>query len=202
MLKKIAHARALEPARQCRLSQPARLLLDDGMTPAAYLDALIAGGHQRDAVLFLAQALPAREAVWWGCVCARASLTGDAPPPVAAAQDAAQDWVYQPTDANRRRAFECAQATDFQWPSSWAAVAAFWSGGSMAPPGAPAVPPAPNLAGDAVSAAVILSAVWHRPELAPARLATFIDSGIDIARGGNGRIRNPEPAASPEETVP
>jgi hypothetical protein len=195
MLKKIAHARALEPARQCDLSQPARQLLDTGMTPAVYLDALVAGGHQMDAVRFLSQALPIREAVWWGCVCARTSLTEDAPPPVLAAQNAAQAWVYQPTDAHRRQAFECAQATDFQWPSSWAAVAAFWSGGSMAPPGNPIVPPPLHLAGNAVSAAVILSAVRHKPELASSRFAAFIDSGTDIASGGNGRIRELEPAA-------
>src|SRR5262249_60276058 len=72
---------------------------------------------------------------------------------------AAEAWVYKPTEENRRAAMSKAQATQFDTPCAWAAVAAFWSGGSMAPPDVPVVPPPPFLIGRAVSGAVMRAAV-------------------------------------------
>jgi hypothetical protein len=190
---KIGYERASEPAQRCALGEAARGLLDPHASPADFLDRLMGAGHLADAVRFLAQALPAREAVWWSCLAARlaqrdadAQATGAQ---VQAAQRAAESWVFQPSEDNRRLAHASAQATDFQSPASWAAMAAFWSGGSMAPPSAPAVPVPAGLVGQAVSAAVILAAVQHRPEQAPVRLAELLEDGLDIARGGNGRRR-------------
>jgi hypothetical protein len=189
---KIGYERASEPAQRCALGEAARSLLDPRASPADFLDRLMESGHLADAVRFLAQALPAREAVWWSCLAARlaqrdadAQVTGE----VQAAQRAAESWVFQPSEDNRRRAHASAEATDYQSPASWAAMAAFWSGGSMAPPSAPAVPVPAGLVGQAVCAAVILAAVQHRPEQAPARLAELLEDGLDIARGGNGRRR-------------
>jgi hypothetical protein len=81
-----------------------------------------------------------------------------------------------------------AQTSGFSSPEAWAAVAAFWSEGSMAPPDQPAVPPAPHLAGTAVSGAIMLAAVRGRPERRLERLACFLDAARDIARGGAGRL--------------
>jgi Family of unknown function (DUF6931) len=70
----------------------------------------------------------------------------------------------------------------------WAAVAAFWSGGSMAPPDLPAVPPAPHLTGVAVAGAVSLAAVRSDPSLADDKRRRYIEIALDIANGGNGRL--------------
>ena len=63
----------------------------------------------------------------------------------------------------------------------------------MAPPGQPAVPPAPHLVGTAVAGAVTLAAVRGDPSRQAARLARFLAGLRDIAAGGAGRL-GPEPA--------
>lgn len=186
-LSKVAAGTAAEICRQVQLGDEAQALLSDGMTPAEFLDLLTKQGHDADAARFLAHALPKREAVWWACLCARASLATDAKPALLDALKAAEAWVYKPVEENRRAAMARAEAVGFESPASWAAVAAFWSGGSMAPPDAPAVPPGEALTGVAVAGAVILAAVQTEPERAAERYRLFLAQGIDIANGGSGR---------------
>lgn len=169
------------------LEPEARALLDAGATPAEYLARLVENTRYHDAARFLAHALPKREAVWWACLCARETLAGDAPPERRAAIEAAEAWVYQPTEENRRTTMARAERAGYDNPSSWAAMAAFWSGGSMAPEGSPEVPPGATLTAIAVGGAVILAAVQHQPEHAEERFASFFTQGIDVANGGNGR---------------
>lgn len=154
---------------------------------ATALARIVETGMMVDATRFMAHALPKREAVWWACMCARATAP-DAPPPDAEAVTAAEAWVRKPEEDLRRAAMARAEATGFQSPEAWAAVGAFWSGGSMAPPGQPVVPPADHLTGVAVASAVLLAAVRRAPEKAEGTLRRFIDSGLDIAAGGSGRI--------------
>jgi hypothetical protein len=161
-----------------------------GSTSAAVaLLRLEEAGLCNDAARLAAHALPKREAVWWACMCARAIPDAALPPADLAALVAAEAWVRKPgDDAVRRAAWAAAQATAFSSPEAWAAVAAFWSGGSMAPEGQPAVPPADHLTGVAVGGAVVLAAVRGKPERADARLRTFLASARDIADGGAGRL--------------
>ena len=77
---------------------------------------------------------------------------------------AAEEWVYQPTEDNRRQAMAYAEAAEFKTASSWAATAAFWSAGSMAPADVPIVPPAFDLTAKAVTGAVLLAAASAEPE--------------------------------------
>lgn len=154
--------------------------------PAAVV-ALAEAGMVNDAARLVAHALPKREAVWWACMCARATET--APPPAdAEALVAAETWVRKPEEANRRQAMAKAEAAGFRTPESWAAIGAFWSGGSMAPAGQPVVPPGDHLTGLAVAGAVALAAVRKHPERAEATLRAFLASAFDIAAGGAGRI--------------
>jgi hypothetical protein len=111
------------------------------------------------------------------------------PPVVVAAIDAAEAWVYRPSEETRRAAMDRAQATKFDHPGVWAAVGAFWSGGSMAPLDLPAVPPAEHLTGIAVAGAVNLSAVMRQPQYAKDKLKSFLGQAVDIANGGTGRPR-------------
>ena len=103
-------------------------------------------------------------------------------------REGAEDWVRHQTDAYRRAAMARAQAAGFSSPEAWAAVAAFWSGDSMAPPEAPKVPPEPHLTGLAVAGSVALAAVRGRAVRRDERLRHFLGSVRDIASGGPGRL--------------
>lgn len=186
-LKKIAGPKAEAYCADLELDEAALALLTPELTPAQYLDRLIEARHHNDAVYFLARALPKREATWWACLAARGSLGEKPRPEWLKALAAAEQWVYKPSEENRRACQSAAEAAGFDHPASWAAMAAFWSTGSMAPPGLPAVPPAEGFTGKAASGAVILSAVLAEPEKAPEKLALSLRQGIDIAKGGDGR---------------
>ena len=164
-----------------------KLAAPDGIPPAQFVAELVAAKRFEEAVQFMAFALPPREAVWWACLCARTALRDPVPPEIAAAVNAAETWVRQPTDENRRAAMASAQATNFQSPAAWAAVAAFWSGGSMAPPNVPDVLAPAHLLGCAVTGAVALTAVVTEPQFADQKRARFVAAAVDIANGGNGR---------------
>jgi hypothetical protein len=166
----------------------ATIAVEGCATVPAALAALEAGGFQAEAARLIAYALPKREAVWWACMCALHTAPPDLPEPDRAAREAAELWVRQPTDPIRRAAMACAHATAFGTPEAWAAVAAFWSGDSMAPEGQPAVPPAPHLTGTAIAGAVALSAVRGDVSRRSARLQRFLESGRNIAAGGPGRL--------------
>jgi hypothetical protein len=180
---------AAEAVKPLSLKPEAMALLQPQASVPEFLSALIAAGLMNDAVAVMAQALPKREAVWWACLAARTLVDAETAPPVIAAIEAAEAWVYKPTEELRRAAMERAQATGFDHPGVWAAVGAFWSGGSMAPPNVPAVPPAEHLTGLAVSGAVNLAAVIRQPEQAPAKLKAFMEQAVDIANGGSGRLK-------------
>ncbi|MBC7938943.1 MAG: hypothetical protein H7Z19_04130 [Chitinophagaceae bacterium] len=167
--------------------------LAGAQTAAEGIERLEAAGFRNDALRLAAHALPKREAVWWACMCAAAVPDPKLSPADAAAGAAAEAWVRKSADEPlRRAAWDAAQKTAFQSPEAWAAVATFWSGGSMSPEGQPVVPPGENLTGVAVSGAVMIAAVRGHPERAAARIGRFLSAARDIAVGGAGRI-------SPEE---
>jgi len=153
----------------------------------AALAKLIEADRLADAVRLVAHALPKREAVWWACMCARAVPDAALPAVDAEALERAEQWVRRPDDAARRAAMAAAERGKFDSPEAWAAVGAFWSGGSIAPEGQPPVPPPDHLSGTAVSGAVILASVRIKPERQAARFARFLEGARDIAGGGAGR---------------
>lgn len=163
-------------------------LLEGTIDAAEGIARLEQGGRLNDALRLVAHALPRREAVWWACMCARGVPDPAAKPEDLAALEAAERWVRRPDEANRRAAMAAAEKTGFRSSEAWAAVGAFWSGGSMAPEGQPVVPPAEHLTGVAVAGAVVLAAVRNAPQMADARYARFLVSARDIALGGAGRI--------------
>jgi hypothetical protein len=185
-LRKITALAATEVAAGLELSEKAAAALKPGLRPGEYLGILIDAGLWPDAIRFLAFALPRREGVWWACLAARGSLGPDAPPGQEASIVAAEEWVYRPTDEARRNAFALAEKIGFDSPAAYAALGAYWSQGSLAPPGMPEVPPDPALSPTAVASAVLLAAVIREPHKAEAKYRALMTSGIDIANGGNG----------------
>ncbi len=183
---KIKAATAQEAYGGFTPSADAQPHLTPGIDPLAFADRLAAAALFADAVEFYARALPKREAVWWACGCARDLPLAAGPPELAQAVKAAEDWVYRPTEENRRAAEKAGNAIKASHPARWAAMAAFWSGGSMAPAGAPEVKPAEDFTAKAVSGAVQMAAGLD-PVLVPARRMRFLAAARNIANGGNGR---------------
>jgi hypothetical protein len=172
---------AIEICAVAGIGDGARALLRDQIAPREYLDALVAQEHFQDAIRFLAHALPKREAVWWAWVCARRAAGAEPAPRIKASLDATEKWIAQPTDDHRRTAMTVAEAAGMDTPAGCAGLAAFFSGASLAPPDAPAVPPGEHLTAKAVSGAVIVAALAPQPEKAPEKFRAFIDQGLDVA---------------------
>lgn len=155
---------------------------------AEAIDRLEAGGFPIEATRLLAHALPKREAIWWACMCAAHTAPTNLPEPDRLARQAAEHWVRQPTDKNRRGAMRLADATTLGTPDALCAYAVFWSGETIGPEDQPPVPPTPHMAGKMVAAAVFLAAVRTVPSRQQARLMRFLEAGRNIASGGPGRL--------------
>ena len=172
-----------------QLDAEAQARIGDCRNPVEALDRLERAGLLIEATRLVAHALPAREAVWWACACSRHSAASGANPATETAiRDAAEAWVRKPSDELRRAAMKKAEEAGFGSPEAWAAVAAFWSGDSMAPPEAPKVPPQPHFTGLAVAGSVALAAARGRATRREARLKQFLGAAKDIAAGGAGRL--------------
>ncbi len=182
-------------AQRAELGEPARALLQPGLTSGQYLERLIAQGELASAVRFLAWALERREAVWWACRCV-ALVTGDNDrKQELAALEAARAWVAAPSEESRRLAETTAAAADYATPAGCVALAAFWSGGSLAPPKLEAVPPAEHLLPGAVANGILLAAVKRYPAKADEKYRQFLAVGKDIV-AGTDRWKEEQPAAT------
>jgi hypothetical protein len=165
------------------------------------LDQLIAAAEFPEAIRFLAHELPKREAVWWACLCVRKAAGADPPAPLAEALRAAEAWVADPTEENRRLARPAAEAAGYGTAAGCAAAAAFWSGGSLAPPDLPPVAPGEHLTAHGAASAVMLAAVASEPETAPDKSREFLRLGLEVAEGAHPWPQA-ERKASPAEPAP
>jgi hypothetical protein len=184
-LAKVTAKTAAEVCKKFPLGDEAKKLLTDTMAPKQFLDVLLEKKHYHDAIRLLANAVPKREAVWWACLCARSIVGAKPEPKVAAALQAAEKWVADPSEDNRRAAMPLAEAAEFGTPAGCAAVAAFWSGGSLGPPNVPPVPPPDHLTAHGAACAVLLAAVASQPEKAPDKYKKFLALGVEVASGTN-----------------
>jgi Family of unknown function (DUF6931) len=177
---------AAEAARHAALSEEARALLSDDLAPGRYLEVLTSRAFWADAVRFVASALPKREAVWWAYLCARQAHGESPPETIAATLDAVHRWVAEPDEANRRAAQAAAEQAGAGTPAGSAALAAFWSEGSLGPASLEtAVPPADHLTARGVAGAVLLAAVMNEPVKAAEKFRRFLALGRDIGAGKN-----------------
>ena len=186
-LKKVVAEKAKDITQHFELTEEFQPVLDDEVPPAEFLQTLVDNGHYHDAITFLAHSLPPREAVWWACVCCRYFLEGS-DVKYQLALNAAEAWVYDPSEQNRRIAEKYAEEGDYATPASWAAAAAFWSGGSITKENDPAMEPPAFLYAHAVTGSVVMAAGWYEPDEddMKQRFETYLKHGISIANGGNG----------------
>ena len=184
-----APASALPPGRGtaelCAVSdlgdEAKALIAGEVPAPRAYIAQLIERELHGDAIRFIAHALPRREAVWWAWVCARKVAGAEPKPTIKAALDATERWIVQPTEEHRRQALHFGEAADFGTPAGCAALAAFMSAGSLAPPNAPPVPPDEFMTAKAVAGSVTLAAVTVEPERAAEKFVEFAKVGLEVA---------------------
>jgi hypothetical protein len=162
------------------LGEAATALLRDELAARDYLNLLLENHHFPDAVRFIAHSLPKREAVWWGWYCARRTAGPDPKGTFQAALNATEQWISQPTEENRRAAYACGEAAEFGTAAGCACLGAFFSGGSLAPPNCPVVPPGDFLTAKAVSGAVIFAAISSEPEKAEEKFRAFLDQGVGV----------------------
>ena len=155
---------------------------------ASALSRLEAAGFTAEALRLLAHALPAREGVWWACMCASSTAPRDLGADDRLARETAELWARQPSDELRHLAMSHAEAGGCTTAEAWAAIAAFWSGESIGRAGHPVVTPVPGQGNGAVGAAVTLAGVRGDGKRHGARLKRMLDSGREIASGGTGRL--------------
>jgi len=181
----VIDTKAVDVCKLFKLSDPAGPLLTDGQTLATFVHLLMEKKLPQDAVQVLAHGLPKRPGVWWACWGCR-QVFGEKPAAeVAAALEAAEKWAADPGEDNRRAAWAAAEAAGLGSPAGCAAAAAFWSGGSLAPPNLPAVPPPDHLTAHAAASAVLLAAVLTEPEKAAEKHRRFLALGVEVANGTN-----------------
>ncbi len=199
------------------------LVTSQGLEPTTPVAEVVSSLEQAEmlpeAVRALAMALGKREAVQWACLCVEAvGKEPEAPKPTdleRACLESARKWVADPVEPNRRGAGKLAEEAEYQTASACAALAAYLSGGSLAPEGLHEVPPADGLTGQAVAASVTLTAVTHKPEQAAERFKVILEQGRTVAQGqvpwplnemleatdqGSGGDSSPSPPTEPGDS--
>lgn len=170
----LAVTRAMALPATAQISDEAKAVLVEDVPPLQFVELLASREQFVDALRVVAHSLTKRSAVLWACQCVRAVMGGDLSPQDEAALEAAESWAENPDEERRRKAQAAAEAAEHKTPAAWCAMAAFWSHGSMGPPTAPTVPPAPHLTGHAVAGAVMMAAVVRQPEKAADKYKTFL----------------------------
>ncbi len=151
--------------------------------PLAFLRSLAASATPEDAIAFCAYVLPRREAVWWACQCVRGLIPARSEAEEAGLA-AAEAWVREPEEERRVQALRLGMGADRGLPTTWLALAAAWSGGSMTPPeDGVAVPAPPHLTAQAARAAVLIALARIGARERAASLATCLDGGLKLAGG-------------------
>jgi FHA domain len=169
----VVSAAALPEVAQ--LSDASKAMLVDDMPVPQFVELLASREQFLDALRVVAHSVAKRSAVDWACRCVRAAGGDDLTPADEAALKAAEAWAAEPSEDRRRKAEAAAAAAEHKTPASWAATAAFWSSGSMAPPTSPVIPPAAHLTGHAAAGAAMLAAVARQPEKAPEKYQKFLE---------------------------
>jgi hypothetical protein len=179
-------AKAATAAEICTRFDPkkeARLLLRDDMGLREFTEALVANKQCLVGIDFIAHALPAREAVWWGCLCLQHACGSNLSPPDKVACKAAVQWVLEPTEENRAAAKAPAEAAGPASPAGALAAAANQTGGNLAPPQAPPMPPGAFAPAKAVAGAVKLATTKGDPVKIADTQRLFVELGIGVTEG-------------------
>ena len=185
----LTSARAWRRVKWTRAGQVAAML--DGLVdlealydqPPSVAFAALRSVDLAQAARFLAQCLPRMEALRWAAACLGTMPTVEQPARLVA-KKAVNRWLAEPSDSNRRIAYEAGQIVGWASAEGAACLSVFLSGGSIAPEAQEqGVPPAPGAFGQAVAGSVLMSAFGEGPQSFDQRLAANIDLGEKAAAG-------------------
>ena len=182
-LIKVNAVKAADICAQFYLPQEARQQLRCKMSPQEFVAALLEKRQYLEGIDFVAHALPAREAIWWGCLCLQHACGDSLSLTEKAACRAAVQWVLQPTEENRAAAKAPADKAGPTNPAGALAAAANQTGGSVAPANAPCMPQGPFAPAKAVAMAVKLASNKGDPTKMADRHESFVRLGIGVAEG-------------------
>src|SRR5437867_5930132 len=172
---------AVEVCRQFFLGDVAKKLLTDRLTAEQFLQLLIENKQYIDAVRVLAYALSTRQAIVWASFCARHYSEANPSEESLTALEAVDKWLAEPDDDKRRETMNAAKLARFDTPAGSAALAVFFSGGSLAPADAPVVPPSESLTPNSVVGTVLLATLLKEPEKAEEKYQFFLAQGLKNA---------------------
>jgi hypothetical protein len=146
----------------------------------AFCRALLDGDIPEEAVTFCAYLLPRRVAVWWG----HQSL--NRLKDVLEEQDRsmlalAEEWIREPEEDRRYAALDAAMGARAKTPGVWVALAAGWSGGSLAPRGMAPVSPPPYLTARAVNTAILAALARIPIAQRKTTLRDLVEMGVGLA---------------------
>jgi len=182
--KKVVAEKASDIIEADQLSAGSRPLLNNEDSPRDFVHKLAAAEKWPDAVTVMANCLPRREAVWWVCVCSRKIQNGDD----VKALEAAEQWVFKPTDEGRVLAFREAQNSTSSSAAALAALAVASSQSRLSMDERTEIRLDASTFPSLVAAAILVAEekVAENEGASPFRL--FLDMGENIAQGGNGRV--------------
>ncbi|MEM8731342.1 MAG: hypothetical protein AAGF79_15640 [Pseudomonadota bacterium] len=179
-----------EPAAKLLARASARLTAPIEAPASASVDVVLAELEAKDELFdmlhLIAVALPARERVWWACLAARDYLgpkSDEDPAPL----KAAEAWVYEPSDDNRTMASDAIDAAYVDDNTIHCAMAALYSDGTLGP-GDLAKFPAPAGVAEAAAFGMNMVALGELSDRFEEHGRLLVDRGVDIGRGGNGRM--------------
>lgn len=194
--KKIVAERACDIIDAHKLSNSAVEFLNSELSPESLINKLSEASKWPDAIMVMANALPRREAVWWACVCSRrmASIAGDETEK--RALNAAEKWVYKPSDEGRSESFRLAQDSNTSSAGTLIALAVAYSENKLAVVMDQEIELDSSSFTQIVTAAVLTAANESPKEQIDDQYRIFINSGKDIAKGGNGQVNEKQKSKS------
>jgi hypothetical protein len=173
---------------RAKVSDEAKALLTKESSTKEFIALLMEKELFKDALRMVAYLLPKREAVGWGCLCARHASVGPKGKPLPEVHAAVERWVSAPTDEHRWAARQAANKEKSKSPSGMLAMAAFFAGPSMTPPNAPTTPPPAHLTSELVAGAVVVAGVATEPEKAKEKYGVFMQKAMALI----ARLQNPQ----------
>jgi hypothetical protein len=159
------------------LSAPAQALVREDSTPASYLDSLEKEKLYQDALKFLAHKMPVDAGVKWACASIRELQSPEKKQQKNQPLEASEQWTKTPGDQTRWAAKKAADNSDMRGPAKLVANAVFLSGGSIAGPGAPEIPPPRGAAQKLIAGSVQIAVVSYTPEKSDERYKRAIAMG-------------------------
>ncbi len=185
-LKMLSQEPLLELLTRAQVKLKTKVDLPKQAPAADYLPLLDEEEEHLEILMALAHALPPRQAVWWACLATRHDMdpeAANASHPI----KAAENWVYQPGEKNKKVAEKVFLRSAGDDPARLCVMAALYGDGKVNLSDDEKIDAPPGVCGNCVYGA--LTAAAGLAEEGPEDRALFlIDQGLNIARGGNGKI--------------